>query len=284
MKPATLIGAGAVALWASAATLTAMAGETPPFLLLCLTFCVATLVGAAFTLARGRPLSAAFSRSPRAWAVGVYGLFGYHAAYYLALTSAPVANANLVNYLWPLLLVVIAGGRARAPLLGAAIGFAGVATLAFSRDMAAPTAAHLSGYGAALAAAVIWASYSALSARLAHEPTETVTGFCLVTALLALPIHLVFEAPHAFASTREVVGVLLLGLGPMGAAFFLWDHGLKRGEADILGALSYLTPILSTAMLVAAGYAEATPALALAALLVAIGAVVAARRPRASTA
>ena len=281
MNRATLIGAGAIALWASAAALTAMAGETPPFLLLAASFAVATLAGFGFIALRGKPLAAAFSRSGRAWAVGVYGLFGFHAAYYVALTSAPVATANLINYLWPLLLVVFTGlGRQRrriAPLAGAALGFAGVGSLAFAGGLATLNPAEALGYGAALVSAFVWASYSALSARLAHEPTETLTGYCLATALLALPVHFAVEPPHAFALDGELAAVLALGLGPMGAAFFLWDHGLKRGDAALLGALSYAAPVASTALLVAFGLAPLSPLLALAAALVTLGAVVAAR-------
>jgi hypothetical protein len=40
-----------------------------------------------------------------------------------------------------------------------------------------------------------------------------------------------------------------MGLGPLGAAFFLWDMALKRGDARQIGILSYLTPLGSTALL-----------------------------------
>lgn len=256
-----------------------MAGATPPFLLLALTFAVATLVGFSFILSQGQPLSAAFSRSPASWAIGVYGLFGFHAAYYVALTSAPVAIANLINYLWPLLLVLFSsiGHRCRSPIVGAAIGFAGVALLAMAGGLPAPTPPQLFGYAAAAVSAVIWASYSALSARRTAEPTATITGFCLVTSLLAWPIHFLAEPQVWPQPGTPWVAVLLLGLGPMGSAFFLWDHGLKRGSARTLGVLAYAAPVASTALLVIFGLAPAHWALAAAALMVAAGAALAAR-------
>jgi drug/metabolite transporter (DMT)-like permease len=277
---ATLTGAGAIALWASAAALTAMAGNVPPFALLAASFIIATLAGFAFIALQGKPLSAAFSTSAKAWAVGLYGLFGFHAAYFVALKSAPVATANLINYLWPLLLVVFsgfgAGPRRYGPLTGAAIGFGGVLMLALGNGLTFQSGALL-GYAMAAVSAFIWASYSVLLARLPHEPTETITGYCLVTALLALPAHMLFERTHSFAFDVRGLAVLALGLGPMGAAFFLWDHGLKRGDAALLGALSYITPIASTGLLVLAGLTTPTLMLALAALLVATGAFIAAR-------
>lgn len=283
MNKATLIGAGAILLWAMAAALTATAGTTPPFLLLTTTFAIGALVGLGFILATGRPLDSAFSRSPTAWAVGLWGLFGFHAAYFVALTSAPVATANLINYLWPLLLVVFSGlgtprsaGRRHAPLVGALLGFAGVATLAFGAAGGLSADAAF-GYAMALLSAFIWASYSAASARMPTVPTETLTGFCLATSLLALPIHLAAEPHFAFPPWPDALAILGLGLGPMGAAFFLWDYGLKRGDAPFLGALAYATPVLSTSLLVVFGPAPLTPLLGFAALLVALGAVIAAR-------
>ena len=71
--------------------------------------------------------------------------------------------------------------------------------------------------------------------------------------------------------------MLALGLGLAGAAFYLWDHAVQRGDIRALGALSYATPILSTALLIACGLAEPTGALLIAAVLVTVGAVLASR-------
>jgi drug/metabolite transporter (DMT)-like permease len=71
--------------------------------------------------------------------------------------------------------------------------------------------------------------------------------------------------------------MLALGLGPVGTAFFLWDHGVKRGDLRVLGAAAYAIPLLSTALLVLAGFARPTAVLALAALLITTGAILASR-------
>jgi drug/metabolite transporter (DMT)-like permease len=95
------------------------------------------------------------------------------------------------------------------------------------------------------------------------------------TALLGLLCHLLLEdwvAPGLGAA----VAVLLLGVGPVGAAFFFWDWGVKRGDLQALGALSYLSPLLSTLLLIAAGRASPSWALAAACLLIVGGAALAA--------
>jgi drug/metabolite transporter (DMT)-like permease len=114
-----------------------------------------------------------------------------------------------------------------------------------------------------------------LSRRFSAVPTDAVAGFCLATAALSLLCHLVFETTVWPETAAQWLAVLGLGLGPVGAAFYLWDIGVKRGDIRLLGVASYAAPVLSTAILVLAGYAEPTGALALACLLIAGGALVA---------
>jgi drug/metabolite transporter (DMT)-like permease len=107
-------------------------------------------------------------------------------------------------------------------------------------------------------------------------PTDAVGGFCGATALLAVLAHLLFERTYVPVGA-EWLAILVLGFGPVGAAFYLWDHGVKRGDIKALGALSYMTPLLSTLLLVVFGRAEGTARLALACALIVGGAVLAAR-------
>jgi hypothetical protein len=76
---------------------------------------------------------------------------------------------------------------------------------------------------------------------------------------------------------RNIPVVLVLGIGPVGAAFFLWDHGMKRGDPRLLGTLAYATPVASTLLLALGGFAELTPVVLAAAALVALGGLLAAR-------
>ncbi len=278
-RSATLVGALAIVLWASLAALTAASGRMPPFELAAAAFAVAGALGLAVTGARAR-LGALRQPWP-VWAVGVGGLFGYHALYFAALRLAPPSQASLIAYLWPLLIVLFSaalpGERLRAShALGALLGLCGVLALTGGAGGGfAPEARFLPGYGLALAAALVWATYSVLSRRFRDVPTEAVTGFCLVTAALAAGAHLLFEATVAPASAGEALAVLALGAGPVGVAFFVWDHGVKRGDIRTLGVLSYAAPVLSTLLLVATHLAAPTASLWIACALIAAGAAVA---------
>ena len=284
-RAATLIGLGAIGLWSVLALLTASAGAVPPFELAALTFAIGGAFGLIYAAARGR--LAAFAQPWPVWLVGVGGLFGYHALYFAALSRAPPAEASLIAYLWPLLIVLFSalppGERLRARhVIGAALGFAGAATLlagkaeggvgahAFDPEVAL-------GDALALGCAFVWSSYSVLSRRLKAAPTEAVAGFCLVTSALAAVSHLAFETTVAPASATQWAAIVGLGLGPVGLAFYVWDYGVKHGDLRLLGVASYAAPALSTIILVAAGLATATFSLGLACALIVGGAVVATR-------
>lgn len=283
-RRATLIGALAPLLWASLALLTTAAQPLPPFQLVFLTFGVAflmALVKWGLERARGGASPLAHLRLPwRVWALGVGGLFGYHILYFNALGRAPAVEASLICYLWPLLTVLFSallpGERLRAVhVLGTAIGLAGAALLVTRGEALAIDPRYAAGYLFALGCAFWWAGYSLLSRRFGEVSSDAVGGFCGATALCGLAAHLLFEdwvAPDA----GNALAALLLGLGPVGAAFFFWDWGVKRGDIQALAALSYLSPLLSTLLLILAGRAAASWVVAGACLLIVGGAALAA--------
>ncbi len=271
---ATLLGVAAIGIWSTLALLTRTAGAIPPFQLTALSFGIAALFYLAKWLIAGDDPRVYLALPAVAWAVGVGGLFGFHLLYFVALRLAPAVQANLINYLWPLLIVLFAasGDRLRpSHVLGALAGLAGTVVLVGGGG-AGFDPNYVFGYSAAFAAALIWAAYSVLSRRLARVPSDAVGGFCAATAGLALVCHLGFE-PTRWPSGAGWWAVLGLGLGPVGAAFFLWDVGVKRGNLRVLGVASYLAPFLSTLLLVWFGHAKLSLDIAVAGCLIVGGAV-----------
>lgn len=275
---ATLIGFSAIVMWSLLAALTAASGPIPPFQMNAMCFAIGAL-SAALAWVREPARATALRQPPLVWLHGVAGLFGYHALYFAALRIAPPAEASLVNYLWPLLIVVFSsllpGERLRGfHIAGALLGFVGVAALSWSADLAARPE-HALGYALAFAAALFWAGYSVLSRRMASVPTDAVVGFCAVTAILSLAAHLAFETTIWPQGAGAWAAVIALGLGPVGAAFYAWDIGCKRGDIRMLGVSAYAAPLLSTIALVVSGVAQATASLWLACALIVSGALVA---------
>jgi drug/metabolite transporter (DMT)-like permease len=265
-----LLAFGAIVLWSSFAALGVRLAGTPPFLLVG----IALLLGGAMAL----PRLARWEFSPRVIALGVYGVFCYHFALFSALRLAPAVEANLLNYLWPLLIVVLTPvflpGTRLAPrhVAAGAMGFAGTAILVTGADWSLEPG-RVAGYGLAIAAAVVWATYSLGTRRMRDFSTETVGLFCLVAGALGLVCHFAFEAPHT-VPVADWPWLAVLGLGPCGAAFYLWDAALKRGDPRGIGALAYLTPLFSTAILAGTTGGEVGPRSVIALALIVAGAVV----------
>jgi drug/metabolite transporter (DMT)-like permease len=278
---ATLIGLTAVLMWAMLGAFTAGSGAVPPFLLNALCFGLSGVGALLWLVLSGRGL-AALRQPPRVWLLGTAGLFGFHALYFTAIRNAPPVEANLINYLWPLLIVLMSGllpgERLRIHhIAGVAFGFIGAAVLIAGGGALDLSAEHSLGYAAAVLSALTWSSYSVLSRRMKAVPTEAVAGFCIATAVLSLGAHVLFETTVLPTTPFEWSMVGLLAVFPVGLAFFVWDHGVKKGDIQVLGAAAYAAPVLSTLVLVAAGFGTLTLTTALACGLVTGGAMLAAK-------
>lgn len=279
---ATLIGGTAVVMWGALALFTQWTGTVPPFQLVAMTFAVAFLLAAAKWAARRESPRTYLRHPPPVWLLGVGGLFGYHFFYFMALRNAPAVEASLIAYLWPLLIVVFSallpGERLRwHHLAGALIGLAGCVLLITGGGAVAFRTEYAIGYLSAAACALTWSTYSVASRRFGTVPTDTVGWFCAATAVLGLACHLAFERTVWPDGAGQWLAVLALGLGPVGAAFFTWDIGMKRGAIRVLGAFSYAAPLISTLLLIAFGEAGATWTVGLACLAIVGGALLAAR-------
>ncbi|MBM3549820.1 MAG: EamA family transporter [Alphaproteobacteria bacterium] len=277
-RRATLIGFSAIAMWAALALLTTLAGPVPPFQLVAMAFAIPGTASIALWVARGEGLRHLRQR-PSVWALGIYGLFGYHFAYFVALRAAPPVEAGLIAYLSPLLIVVFSsllpGERLRwYHLAGALAGLAGTALVVTDGGRVAFKAEFALGYAAAFACALIWSSYSVLSRRFGEVPTTAVGGFCAVTAILAALCHVLLETT-VWPAGGEWLAVLLLGIGPIGLAFFTWDVGMKHGDIQALGGLFYIAPLGSTALLILFGKGEASWIVGAATFLIVGGAALA---------
>jgi len=283
---ATVIGFFAVLLWALLAFLTVRTAPVPPFQLNAMAFLIGGAIGLVWLWRSGQGLAVTRGVTWPVWLLGVGGLFGYHFFYFSALRLAPAAEAGLIAYLWPLLIVLFSGllpgeHLYRGHVIGALVSLigAGVIILGGSGGFEAQ---FLPGYALAGLCALTWSGYSVLSRRAANVPTGIVAFFCLASAALSTVAHLMFETTVWPQNTSGWIAVLVLGLGPVGLAFYLWDVGMKKGNIQLLGVASYAAPLLSTLVLIAAGEAIATWPLLVAALLITTGAIVAARAGRAA--
>ncbi len=266
---AYILSLAAIALWGTLAFLALELSSMPPFLLVGMALIIGSLCSIRQITRWRVPL--------RTLLLGIYGVFGFHFCLFMALRLAPPLEANLINYLWPLLIVVMApvflpGYRLHTRhIIASLMGFAG-AILIVTGGSFSFRKEYVTGYGLAGASAFIWASYSLLTKRVAMFPNAAIGLFCLAAGILSLTMHVWIE-PAYFLTVRDVLILFVLGIGPMGAAFYLWDAALKKGDPRVIGSLAYLTPMLSTLILAATGRGTLTVYSGLAMALIIGGAI-----------
>jgi drug/metabolite transporter (DMT)-like permease len=280
---ADLLTLGAIFFWASLASLVTLLSDIPPLLLTG----IGLIIGAAVSIPSLRFGIKPWKVPAKTLLLGVYGLFGYHLMLFLALQNAPAVEANLVNYLWPLLIVLLSPIFTKSLslnfryVLAAISGFAG-AVIAITYNVSGLQSLSIEvGYIFALAAAVIWATYSLATTKVPSFPTPAIGLFALVSGVLAIGAHFIFE-PAAAISSSDWLLLVVLGAGPLGGAFYLWDAALKIGDPRRIGLLAFLTPLLSTALLVVVSGDSLSWQLLIATALVVGGALLGPRTTRES--
>ena len=277
---ATAIGFAAILSWGLLALLTIGARPVPPLQMNAVCFAIGGGIGLVWTGA-GTGFGVLRQVPWPVYLFGTLGLFGANLLYFAAMWLAPLAETGLIGYLWPLFIVLLSGllpGERLGPLhvLGALTGFAGVALMVLRGGADWPAQA-VPGFALALAFALAWAGYSVGSRRFGAQPTEAVTVYFLAGAVLSALAHLAFEQTQWPQDSLGWMSLIALGIGPTGLSFFAWDVGMKRGDIQLLGVVSYAAPLLSTLALIAAGIAAPSILLIAAAALIAGGAALAAR-------
>ncbi len=278
---ATLIGFIAILLWSLLALFTASSGNVPPFQLAALTFAIGASIGVCRWVLKPSRISK-LKQPIAVWALGVIGLFGYHFAYFTALRNAPAVDASLIAYLWPLFIVLFSallpGEKLKIHhIVGTLLGLCGAVLIVTKGSFFNFQSEYIYGYSVAFVCALIWSTYSVLSRRFSHISTDVVTGFCLVTAMLSFIAHMFLEQTIWPGDIKQWLAIIGLGLGPVGLAFYTWDLGVKHGDIQVLGAASYIAPLLSTLILIMFGFAKLTTIVVAACLLITLGAIIAAK-------
>jgi drug/metabolite transporter (DMT)-like permease len=279
---ATAIGFTAVLMWGLLAFFSKLADDIPPLQLTGMSFLIGGLVGVASWPFRPGAARVLTQHSPLVWLHNVAGLFGSHFLYFMAVQNAPVVEVSLIAYLWPLFIVLFSGFLPGEKLkanhiIGIVLGLLGAFFVVTKGQGFALANGLQLGHMIALPYAMYWAAYSVSIRRYGHIPSDIVAGFCLATGVVALLCHAVMETTVWPLSPQQWIAILGLGLLPVGAAFYAWDFGMKHGDPMVLGASSYAAPLLSTVVLLLAGFGVFHWSIAVACLLIIGGAVLAAK-------
>ena len=272
---ATLIGIMALVLWSLLAVIATITSGLPAFLLLAYCFAISFVISLLFRKKLGQSIFTSPQLSGKQWLNGITGLFGFHLCYFLAIESAPAIEVSLIVYIWPLLLSVLVANKTNklAALVGGVVGFIGISFIILSSPNNAEVKPTSIGYLLAACCALIWTVYSFVLTK-SQSKVEDIGWLSLAVALLALVAHLALEPSFSTYSLTHCFGILLLGLGPVGGAFYFWDYGLKFGNQKLLASLSYFTPLFSSIWLALAGLNTWSEHIVLSLALILIGALI----------
>ena len=253
----TIYGIFAVILWGLLALLGVATVNIPAFQLLTLCFCISAAIVVIKRMVTKKAVFKKPSLTIVQWLMGIFGLFGFHFCYFMALKFAPVLEVSLIVYMWPLLLAVFVANKQSLlkPLVGGCVGFVGISFIIVGEGDFTLSNDYLFGYLLAVTCALIWSCYSWFLSK-SNNKVEDIGWLSLAVALLSFLAHLQLE-PYDWSFTlQEWLGILLLGLGPVGGSFYLWDYGLKYGNKQLLASLSFSAPLISSFALYLAGFNE----------------------------
>lgn len=269
---ANLCGIAALLIWSATAVLIVGTGAMPPFLLGAVTFFIGFVATFSVEKLRGSDFRKLRALSGRVYLFGFFGV-GVHTLFlYYGFKNAPPFAANTLNYVWPILLAVFVALLEKRKLraenyAGLMLGFAGAVLLFSGRGSSAGADYPLWGYVSAFMAGLVWAIYSAAARRVAY-PASATGVFFLMTAILSLAAHLLFEKT-VWPDGAGWIMAAALGIGRI--AYTMWDYAMKQGDQELLASLSYFVPLLSTLILVFFGFVPSTPATMLAAVMIITG-------------
>lgn len=257
-----------ILLWSLLAALGAFTQKIPTFQVTA----IALLIGSLVSIHRLKE----WVLPPTTLLVGIFGIFGYHYLLFSAFRNAPAMEVNLLNYLWPLLIVILSplfgNGTLRfSHILSAIFGLSGAVLIVTNGALQIPDS-FPSGYYLAIAAALTWAVYSLACKKLPQFPDAAIGCFCFVSGILSMGLHLLTEET-VWPAQSEWLALIAMGIGPLGLAFFFWKKAMQLGDPKQIGALAYLAPLSSTVVLALSGQGTLSTNSILAGILILSGAI-----------
>lgn len=259
----TFLGLFAVAIWSFAALLAVELTSIPLFELLFCEFLIAFLIVVTrYSISNEKKSFSNFRK--RDLLIASTALIANQLFYYSAFRHSPAAQVDLINYLWPTLLILFSSllpNEKSCPsyIIACVLCLFGIYTLLSPEEAQNSSTDNLLGYLLAFGAAISWTLYSLYSRyRGSSNSANCISWACGPTALACLLMHLWFEK-FVFPNLLEIALILILGVFQMGLAFYFWERGLKGGCVKFLSLSSYSIPIFSVLLLVLFGKTDFEP-------------------------
>lgn len=269
-----VVGISALVMWSVLPVLVAFTGNVPPIFLSGLVHFIGFLTCLSFQIVKKDNIFSYWRRPLADYAFWIVGAGIYTLLMLVAMKMIPIFEALILNYLWPLLLVLFSffiqkNKISGTDVAGMAIGFIGIAVLFF------PSHDHLFadftiGHAIAIFAATLWALYSVLAKKKSY-PAGFFAPLFLIFSLICFALHFVYE-PTIMPIGIEWIAVILLGI--FRVSYICWDYAMRHGNVIFLASLSYFLPLISSLFLVMMNLGPHKPGVALGAALIIAGCLI----------
>jgi drug/metabolite transporter (DMT)-like permease len=250
-----LFAIAAIAFWSTNAVVAKLAlGSLDVDQVQVLQFAGAAIVFAAAQISRASRISS----SVPSILLGVIGLTGTMVFQYIAFAQGPIGEVNIIAYAWPLLaaITLLAKGAVPRPhvfLLLTTLGFLGAALVVIHPGAGLQLASVTWGHAAAIASAVCMATYTVAIGRIAIDQNLAHLGGAMVGIAIALIWCMLWGAGWPSPYEPAFWLGLYLGIGPIGVGYLLWATAMTRDQTGRVATLAYLTPVVSTGLLMTHG-------------------------------
>ncbi|MGQ0526609.1 MAG: DMT family transporter [Alphaproteobacteria bacterium] len=265
----TACGVIALIMWAFTSVVLALLSGISTFEIVGAAFFLCFIGMTGSQIVNKEPIASYWRRPLSEYLFWLLGPGLYTVLLYMAFKMAPPFEVNILNYLWPILLVIFASFMHDVTLnltraAGIIAGFSGlfIVTIPPASDNFFDDFNW--GHGLALICAVLWSSYSALRKK-PNYPMGFLAPLCFVFSMICFLLDMTFETtviPNGF----QIFLILVLGITRL--SYALWDTAMKSGDIMLLTSLSYFLPLITTLLLVVFGFGTERPLVALGAVLI----------------
>ena len=274
MNP-TLSGIVSLLIFSIGTVLIALSGDVPGYQLSAITLCIGAITLFLFLYARNREVIRALKAPVSTYFLVTMGVGLYVALLNLAFKSGPAFEINILNYLWPVFLVVFSNILHKrkflmSELAGMFLGFLGI-SLVFLSDQTGVFYTVYVGHYYAVGAAIVWALYSSLIHEREYSVVLLVPAM-FVSGIICAILHLLFEETVWTQPFSVWAFILLLSVSRF--AYAMWDYGVRHGDKILLSSLSYFVPVLSVIYFSVLGFQPISSGTALGGILIIISSLI----------
>jgi drug/metabolite transporter (DMT)-like permease len=249
-----------VILWGSHASVVVFLSENlSTSCILFYTYLISTISLFIFNLTTGRLLNIFKNikkeKLPFMTLLGIYGIFGYEYLFIEALNRASPVEVNILNYLWPVMIVVFSVIILKQELklnivIGCLVAYFGAIIVIV---MSSSTGLNFSmknilGYILGIIVAIIWGSFSVMLKKENYEPFFSTLYFNFLTFLIT-GVFLLLDSSFVIPKPKEFLVLVYNGVGTTAMPFVLWTIAMTKYDVQKVASFTYLTPFISTSFL-----------------------------------